>query len=156
MSESKKQIGYQVNFSFKSDLRDEKLITFGFPVNAFELWTQSDDLNPKMVETLGYIPIEKLIERSINAGEDLVLARLKEGMYSNEEGDEEFHDSPLDDISLLSYDELQNLQRETADNFYIKKALISSMIRQKNEQKTEDKELSTTPAEAEANNKPKA
>lgn len=156
MEKIDKEIGYQVNFSFCNELREEKLVTFGAPMKAVEMWTESDDLNPKMVETLGYVPIEKLIERSIQAGEDLVFSRLKEGMYSNEEGDNEFHDSPFDDISLLSLDELQNLQRETADNFYTKKALLASMIRQKNEQKKEEQELSTTPVEAKADNKPQA
>lgn len=151
-----KELGYQVNFSFCNELREDRLITYGSSIKAVEMWTEADDLNPKMVETIGYVPIEKLIERSIQAGEDLVFARLKEGMYSNEEGDNEFHDSPFDDISLLSLDELQNLQRETADNFYTKKALLASVIRQKNEQKKQEQELSTPQVEAEAINKPQA
>lgn len=104
---------------------------FGCEVPYCETWTDNVDLNVQVTETLGYVPLAKQVERLIEAGESLIVTRLREGTYSNEEGDEEFHDNVIDDLSLKSYDELVKLQRETANNFYIKKAALSHMIKQK-------------------------
>lgn len=108
----------------------------GSEVSYMENWTDSEEKNVQVTETLGYVSLDKQVERLIEAGESLIVTRLKEGTYSNEEGDEEFHDSPVDDLSTLSYNELVKLQNDTADNFYIKKAALSHLIKQK--QKEED------------------
>lgn len=118
-------------YVIESECRPIKHIVYGSPVCKAETWTEEEELNPKMTETLGYVPIEKIVERAIQAGENIVLTRLREGTYSNSEDDEEFHDNPLDDLSSMGIDELQNLQRQTAENFYIKKAALASLIREK-------------------------
>lgn len=104
---------------------------FGSEVPYCEIWTDNPELNEQVTETLGYVSLDKQVERLIEAGESLIVTRLREGTYSNEEGDEEFHNCVVDDLSMKSYDELVKLQRETADNFYIKKAALSHMIKQK-------------------------
>lgn len=136
------------DFAYSNEVKKEIVIRFGAPVRPVEKWTRSEELNEIRVETLGYIPVNKLVERAIQAGEDLVLTRLKDGTYSNEEGDDEFHDSPLDDIGTRSLDELYELQRSTAENFYTKKAILNAQIRQKKESEKKEAELSARRAEA--------
>lgn len=104
-----------------------------YPDECSEKWTNDKDINEVMVDTLGYIPLDKQVQRLIEAGENLIVTRLKEGTYSNDFDDNEFHESPLDDLALLSYDELVNLQKETKSNFYTKKAVLSKLIKDKKE-----------------------
>lgn len=117
----------------KIEVKDYPIVKekFGCEVPYCETWTDNEELNVQVTETLGYVPLDKQVERLIEAGESLIVTRLREGTYSNDEGDEEFHDNYVDDLSMKSYDELVKLQRETADNFYIKKAALSHMIKAK-------------------------
>lgn len=124
----------------KEEIKKEYPLCFassgsGSEVTFVESWTSNKNANQRCTETLGYVPLEKQVKRLIEAGENLVVTRLKEGTFSNDEGDEEFHDNPLDDISRLSYDELVNLQKQTSENFYIKKAAISKLIKDKKSEK---------------------
>ena len=130
-------------YEISCECRPFKTIVYGTPVCRSETWTEDNELNKKMTETLGYVPIEKMVERAMQAGENIVLTRLREGTYSNEEGDEEFHDNPLDDFSSMGIDDLRNLQRLTAENFYIKKAAIASLIREKTLKEQSAEKLST-------------
>lgn len=109
-------------------------IVFGRKVSIAEEWTTNEEVNVEKTDTLGYIPLAKQVERLIQAGEDLVYTKLREGTYSNDENDTEFHDNLLDDFALRSLDELENMYNETQDNFYTKKALLSKVIRDKSKE----------------------
>lgn len=117
----------------KNEVKDYPIVReiTGCEVPYCETWTDNEEINVQVTETLGYVPLSKQVERLIEAGESLIVTRLREGTYSNEEDDEEFHDNYVDDLSMRSYDELVQLQRETSDNFYIKKAALSHMIKVK-------------------------
>lgn len=121
-------------------------ICFGKFVDSLERWTENKDVNVRVTEELGYVPLSKQVERLMQAGEDLIYTKLAEGTFSNDEGDEEFHDSFLDDISSKSYDELQKMYLDTKESFYQKRAVIAAAARRslKAEEKEKSEELSTT------------
>lgn len=105
-------------------------IVYGEPVSPSEGWTADESVNKVMVDTLGYIPLEKQVQRLIEAGENLLVNRLSDGYYSNSDT-EEFVISPLDDIGTKTLDELYELQKSTAENFHIRKAVINKFVKDK-------------------------
>lgn len=121
-------------------------ICFGKIVDSLERWTENKDVNVRVTEELGYVPLSKQVERLMQAGEDLIYTKLAEGTFSNDEGDEEFHDSFFDDISSKSYDELQKMYLDTKENFYQKRAVIAAAARRslKAEEEKQSEKLSTT------------
>lgn len=167
MSEQEKVVGksFKELFSDSIDLRDDGSvfvtralpdISFGKRPSSVENWTLDKELNNRVTDELGYIPVSKQIERFMQAGEDLLYTKLADGTFSNAEDDEEFHDSFLDDISSKSYDELQNMFLKTKENFFSKRAIIASAMRRAQTEQSRNKaDLSTPPSSVpgEGNNK---
>lgn len=156
MSDKEKVIGKSFNelFSDSIDLKEDGSvfvtralpdISFGKRPSSVEKWTLDKELNNRVTDELGYIPVSKQIERFMQAGEDLLYTKLADGTFSNEEGDEDFHDSFLDDISSKSYDELQNMFLATKENFFSKRAIIASAMRRAKSEDNRNGNLSTPP-----------